>query len=241
MLKSTLLASVVMAIVLPIQAQALSELPAQPVHTFDESAVTGNVGQSDEIKEVLKQLDGFAAQFIQTVVDADDNQIHSAKGSLTFKQPGKFIWQVNEPDEELLISDGQSVWWFNPFVEQVSIYEANHAVTTTPFALLVNDDPAVWDNFAIQTNNNGFVITPLNLNDAQVIRLEIILKGDGTKSIDKLLITSRSRQVSEYQLFDHKKVSPKDTDFVFTIPAGVDIDDQRPTSVQTNANGNVQY
>ncbi|EDM66590.1 hypothetical protein PE36_04133, partial [Moritella sp. PE36] len=26
------------------------------------------------------------------------------------------------PDEQLIVSDGESIWLYNPFVEQVSIY-----------------------------------------------------------------------------------------------------------------------
>lgn len=220
---------------------SVASVPNAIVHTFDSNVQVGTTGQNQELKQVLKQLDGYAAQFDQTVIDADGNQIHSAKGKLTFKQPGKFIWEVTEPEEEILVSDGKSVWWYNPFVEQVSIYEANHAVTTTPFALLVNDDPAVWENFVIQDVNDGFVITPIHLNDAQVIRLEVKLKSRTDKTLDKLLITSRSRQVSEYQLFDQKKLNPSDAQFDFEIPAGVDVDDQRAPQLNSNENGNVQF
>lgn len=213
---------------------------SEVVHTFGQMQSLGTSGVNEELKQVLEQLNGFESDFDQTVIDTDGNIIHSAKGKLVFKQPGKFIWQVTEPEEEILISDGESVWWYNPFVEQVSIYEANHAVTTTPFALLVNNDPSVWENFSIQTLDDGFVITPNDLSDAQVIRLEIKV-SDSKVGIEKMMITSRSRQVSEYVLSNQRKSMPMDDVFSFSIPDGIDVDDQRTAAINTSSNGNVQY
>ena len=201
----------------------------QAVHTFGDGKLLGQTGENKQLKSLLQELDGYQSGFEQIVRDTEGNVIHKAKGSMLFSQPGKFVWEVTEPEEELLISNGKYVWWYNPFVEQVSIYDANSAVTTTPFALLVNDDPNVWKNFRIQTLEQGFVITPVDLDDAQVIQLE--LKTDQSRSkIETILITSRSRQVSEYILFDQTKVSPTKQRFEFEIPIGVDIDDQRQSN-----------
>ncbi len=191
---------------------------------------------SSALQMKLKDYDGYQANFAQKVNDSQGNEIHQAKGKLVFKQPGKFLWQLEEPEEELLLSNGKTVWWFNPFVEQVSIYDVGRAVTQTPFALLVSQDEEIWQQFDITKSAQGFIIKPKDDSQAQVIKLEVHF---GTRHLNKILITSRSRQVSEYTLSEQANFSPDDKMFEFKIPAGIDIDDQRAS--QPTVEGNVSY
>lgn len=36
------------------------------------------------------------------------------------KRPNLFNWHMTSPDESVLVSDGQTLWFYNPFVEQVT-------------------------------------------------------------------------------------------------------------------------
>ena len=206
-------------------------------NTNDTTQAVNKVSAASlELQNKLNVFDGYQANFKQVVTDIEANIIHQADGKLVFKQPGKFIWEVTAPEEELLISNGRYVWWYNPFVEQVSIFDVQQAVTQTPFALLVSKDPSIWKQFSISKENNIYVITPVDLSQAQVIKLTLtIIDND----LEKIVITSRSQQVSEYTLSDQSKFKPQEDMFEFEMPAGIDVDDQR--SQPEVIDGNVSY
>lgn len=206
-------------------------------NTNDTTQAVNKVSAASlELQNKLNVFDGYQANFKQVVTDIEANIIHQADGKLVFKQPGRFIWEVTAPEEELLISNGQYVWWYNPFVEQVSIFDVQQAVTQTPFALLVSKDPSIWKQFSISKENNIYVITPVDLSQAQVIKLTLtIIDND----LEKIVITSRSQQVSEYTLSDQSKFKPQEDMFEFEMPAGIDVDDQR--SKAEVIDGNVSY
>ncbi|MUH71120.1 outer membrane lipoprotein chaperone LolA [Psychrosphaera haliotis] len=206
-------------------------------NTNDTTQAVNKVSAASlELQNKLNVFDGYQANFKQVVTDIEANIIHQADGKLVFKQPGKFIWEVTAPEEELLISNGQYVWWYNPFVEQVSIFDVQQAVTQTPFALLVSKDPSIWKQFSISKENNIYVITPVDLSQAQVIKLTLtIIDND----LEKIVITSRSQQVSEYTLSEQSKFNPQADMFEFEMPAGIDVDDQR--SKAEVIDGNVSY
>lgn len=206
-------------------------------NTNDTTQAVNKVSAASlELQNKLNVFDGYQANFKQVVTDIEANIIHQADGKLVFKQPGKFIWEVTAPEEELLISNGRYVWWYNPFVEQVSIFDVQQAVTQTPFALLVSKDPSIWKQFSISKENNIYVITPVDLSQAQVIKLTLtIIDND----LEKIVITSRSQQVSEYTLSDQSKFKPQEDMFEFEMPAGIDVDDQR--SKAEVIDGNVSY
>lgn len=206
-------------------------------NTNDTTQAVNKVSAASlELQNKLNVFDGYQANFKQVVTDIEANIIHQADGKLVFKQPGKFIWEVTAPEEELLISNGRYVWWYNPFVEQVSIFDVQQAVTQTPFALLVSKDPSIWKQFSISKENNIYVITPVDLSQAQVIKLTLtIIDND----LEKIVITSRSQQVSEYTLSGQSKFNPQADMFEFEMPAGIDVDDQR--SQPEVIDGNVSY
>lgn len=180
-----------------------------------------------ELRKLLRDYNGFKANFSQQVTDSDNNLLHQAKGSLVFKQPSKFKWQVIEPENELLLSDGTTLWWYNPFLEQVSIFDAKDAVATTPFALLVSNNDETWNQFDIEKIESGFRISPKNDDSSQVKSLVVIFDGF---LLTQIAITDRTMQKSVYELSQQEFDTNLKTSFSFDVPSDVEIDDQRQHS-----------
>jgi len=146
-----------------------------------------------------------------------------------FKQPGQFIWEIVAPEQELLMSNGDTLWWFNPFLEQVSIFDAKDAVATTPFALLVSQQDEVWNKFTITKLESGFLVKPKNENNSQVSQLAIYFDDFLLKEI---VITDRTQQTSSYELKKQAFKKKLNVNFNFDIPADIEIDDQRPVKTK---------
>ena len=91
-----------------------------------------------ELRSKLNVYNQFAANFSQTVVDNKGQEIQQATGSMKMSQPNMFRWVTNEPDESVVVSDGQSVWIYNPFVEQVSALDLDSTMTQSPLWLIAN-------------------------------------------------------------------------------------------------------
>lgn len=50
----------------------------------------------------------------------DGETLVNGSGTVAVKRPNLFRWDTQKPDENLLVSDGKTVWYYNPFVEQVT-------------------------------------------------------------------------------------------------------------------------
>ena len=75
-----------------------------------------------ELQAKLAQLQPFSADFTQTVTSAEDKVLLTAQGNMQLQRPNQFRWHTVTPDEQLIVSNGETLWFYNPFVEQVSIY-----------------------------------------------------------------------------------------------------------------------
>lgn len=177
------------------------------------------------LKEKLGLVEGFSAQFKQDVIDTDGNVLQSSTGTLAVKRPNLIHWETQAPDETLVISDGETLWFYNPFVEQVSAYTITNAVSNTPILLLSGLDESAWQEYRVeQQDSDHFSILSLN-EDAQVKKLDLIF---AQKDLKKFTVTDATGQLSHFNLTNIVSApSPLDSLFTFTLPADVDFDDQR--------------
>ncbi|MCV5927410.1 outer membrane lipoprotein chaperone LolA, partial [Escherichia coli] len=82
------------------------------------------------------------------------------EGTVEIARPSLFRWSTTFPDENLLISDGKTLWYYSPFIEQVSIYWQEQATEQTPFVLLTRNRASDWDNYKISQKGNEFTLIP---------------------------------------------------------------------------------
>ncbi len=65
------------------------------------------------ICKVAAKVNSFHASFSQTVTSADGAAGATGEGELWVKRPNLFNWHMTSPDESVLVSDGQTLWFYN--------------------------------------------------------------------------------------------------------------------------------
>ncbi len=181
---------------------------------------------ADTLKDKLAALGSFSAHFSQTVRDADGNLAMEATGTMAVSRPQKLYWHTESPDETLLISSGDTLWLYNPFVEQVTLYSPKDAVGRTPMLLLSSQDPAIWAQFRIEASGNDFTITPVEEEGAYVTALTVRFDGDQVKGLSIQDASGQQNDV-QFSAFQSPMADNPDITFEFTPPQGVLVDDQR--------------
>lgn len=172
----------------------------------------------------LNEVSTLHADFKQSVYAADGAAIQQGEGELWLKRPNLFRWHMIEPDESILVSDGKTLWFFNPFVEQVTATWLKDIGEDTPFMLIARNSNADWNNYTISQKGDLFELTPKNKKDA-LKPFEITVNKNG--KISSFVARELDGQRSVYQL-ENQSMAPVDaSNFTFTPPPGVTLDDQR--------------
>ncbi|WP_341504154.1 outer membrane lipoprotein chaperone LolA [Gallaecimonas sp. GXIMD4217] len=181
---------------------------------------------ADVLKSRLAALGSFSADFSQRVTDADGNLAMEASGTMAVSRPQKLYWHTQSPDETLLISSGDTLWLYNPFVEQVTLYSPRDAVGRTPMLLLSSQDEAIWAQFRIESRGDDFTIRPMEEEGAYVTALTVRFDGE---RVEGLTIQDASGQRNEvrFEGFQSPMADNPAIRFEFTPPQGVLVDDQR--------------
>jgi outer membrane lipoprotein carrier protein len=176
---------------------------------------------------LLSQAQTLTARFSQLTLDGSGTQLQETAGELSLKRPGLFRWHTDAPAEQMLVSNGQKVWLYDPDLNQVTIQVLDQRLTHTPALLLSGDVSKISENFTVTHKEGGSVV-------------DFILKPKAKDSLfDNLRLSFRNGVINDMQLIDSvgqrtnilflgvKMNEPLDaSQFSFQVPAGADVIEQ---------------
>jgi outer membrane lipoprotein carrier protein len=187
------------------------------------SAIAQNAEQT--LQRKLAAIKTFSANFDQQVFDAQHNILQQGKGELMIKQPALFRFETTEPEPNLFIGDGQSLWFYNEVLEQLTIYDAASEVNRTPFVLLTSTKPELWAQYDVSQQGEQFVIRSKDV-DSPVKQLTLSFSAG---ALSNMTVLDINQQRSEFNFnLVQLNIALEDSLFRFEPPAHTDIDDQRP-------------
>ena len=178
----------------------------------------------DVLNQRLTMNKGFSASFTQQVISPDGDTLMEGKGSVEIARPNMFRWSTTSPDENLLVSNGQSLWYYTPSLQQVTIYDQQKATSQTPFVLLTRNNPNDWDNYDVSQKGDVFTLKATTESANQSVYHIDINKQGVVKDFN---VTEQDGQKSLFAFHNVELVTPKLSEFKFTVPQGVDVDDKR--------------
>ncbi len=185
-----------------------------------ETVVAGVQARFDEMTDLR-------ADVVQEVYLASLERTVTAKGTVTFKRPGKMRWKLSGDEPQIIVADGETVWFYQPEDEQVlkapldSVFRSSTPVSfLTGVGRIAEDfDAAVGSS---STSAIELVLSPKRDN-GDVGRLELVVAPDSFEiaearvtdpvgNVTKLIFTNRRRNTGV-----------KDDEFEFEVPSGVDV------------------
>ncbi|MEW6991553.1 outer membrane lipoprotein chaperone LolA [Colwelliaceae bacterium 6441] len=194
------------------------------IQTNDEQTVSF---AKQTLMDRLFGFEQFSAAFTQQVIDEEKNIIQEGQGNLAVKKPNLVYWQTTSPEETLIVSDGATLWFYDPFIEQASAYQVNASVADTPILLLTSTDPTLWRKYSVsQSGGDSFLIHSNDANSrVQTLELQFL---SGSSTLKQFSLLDSTGQLSLIQLSNVDSTSEIEPSlFQFILPEGSDLDDQR--------------
>lgn len=231
MLKKTTL-SIIISATLTFTSMSISAETTTIKVASNNLVVNADVNNDKAVKQSLKKMlaevDHFSATFEQKVLDEEGNELQQASGTIKVSKPNLVYWHTEQPNESLIVSDGATLWFFDPFIEQASAYGVNQSVANTPILLLSSDNDELWQHYqVIKMNENHYLINSKDEN-SKVKTLALYFNEKIANQLIGFDIIDSTGQISKIVLTDiDSKSSIDKSSFNFTLPAGADLDDQR--------------
>ena len=167
---------------LPVVASAAPTTAADPLAAF-----VAQVQSAQGHFEQTRELEG--APLAGTQVN----------GRFAFERPGKFRWMMEQPFEQLIVSDGRALYQYDLDLAQVIVRDADAALGASPAAILFgtgelgeafelstqpDDEGLNWVRATPRTPDAGFVHADLGFRDNVPVRLRLLDAFGQTSRID---------------------------------------------------------
>ena len=104
--------------------------------------------------------------------------VQQGSGKLQIKRPNLFRMDTKSPQETQIIADGKTLWYYDPFVQQVTAQWVKDAVNNTPFVLLTSNDKSHWNQYSVTQNADTFVLKPKAKN-SNIKQFDIRVDANG--------------------------------------------------------------
>lgn len=187
------------------------------------SSVSSMVWAEDNaLLSILQQTQTLSAAFEQTVTDNNNRVVQTDKGIIKVRSPHQLRWQANEPFQQLIVTDGTTLWRFDPDLEQVIISGFNPELEQIPALLFSGTEDEIQKNWNITAQDHQqWQLTPKK-DDSLFESLTLTL--DDNHNPKTLSIVDRLGQTTTIHFSDVIKNTDIPIDvFTFVAPEGIDV------------------
>ena len=177
------------------------------------------------LAQVLQGYERFSANFEQVTRSDQSHAAEVSKGSMKVARPGQFRWETQSPFPQLIVSDGEYIWIYDPDLEQATRKPVDPKQTNGA-ALILNGNVA-------QLSEKFEITLPINEEGEQLFEL---LPKDDQSSFQRIRLFFSGGVMSELMLQDVLgqqttillrdsviNESMDDALFQFTPPEGTDV------------------
>ena len=183
-----------------------------------------NPSGSGSLESFLETTRTLRAEFQQELWNSEGQLIERAAGMLWIKRPNQFLWNYQEPFEQLVVADGMNLWIYDVELGQVTVSPLDELISATP-AMLLSGDQVVRDGFEVTEN--------FTTNGINWVRLMPKLEGTDFNTVfvgfregvlARLELLDGLDQVTEIQ-FEEVELNPMvlDSTFNFIPPEDADV------------------
>lgn len=190
---------------------------------FLASAVQAADGKA-RLDAFFKGLKTMRAEFVQTLVDAEQRVKEESEGVLLLSRPGRFRLDYSKPYSQLYVADGAKVWMYDKDLEQVTVRPQAEALGSTPAMLLTGSEP-LERSFTLEELGDHEGYTWIDLKprekDATFAYIRLAMEGEVIRAMEMVDNFGQMTRLFFHTVSRNPKVEA--SAFRFTPPPGVDV------------------
>ncbi len=174
-----------------------------------------------------KAVGSLKASFVQYSKILGMTEDIRSGGEIIFKKPGKMDWNYKEPDAQRFISDGETVWFHEPRVNQVTVGQLTKSFSSdvpVSFLLGLGDLSSSFDLISTCKTAAGYLFELKPKSETSSFKLFSLLVSDKDFMPHGAKILDQGDTLTQF-VFQEVNVSDQvdDSHFYYKVPKGVDI------------------
>jgi outer membrane lipoprotein carrier protein len=108
---------------------------AVPV-AFAAREASADEGAIEQLRRFAAEARSARGEFTQRTLRGPGQSAQTASGRFAFSRPGRFRWEVLKPFEQLMVADGERVYFYDRDLAQVTVRKLANSLGASPAAIL---------------------------------------------------------------------------------------------------------
>ena len=125
-----------------------------------------NADAMSELLAILAPVKGISADFTQDTLSLKNVVLQHNEGVLKAQEPNRFYWKTAEPYPQEIVTDGKTLWVYDPDLSQVTIKPFEENYSKTPAMLFAGNAAVISEQFTVEK-----IAVEKNAKAAQSFRL----------------------------------------------------------------------
>ena len=192
-------------------------------YTIADAVNPHSAAATQALMELLQPLHNLQGNFTQRQVSTNGEVLADTVGSFSLQRPNRLRWETAEPFPQLLVSDGATLWLFDPDLQQVTVSDVTQQLDQTPAVIFAGDVSAIEENYFVSraaAESQSFTLVPRE-EGSQFRKLEL---GFANDELASMTVLDGFGQTTTFRFTGLKTNQPLDKSlFRFSPPPGVDI------------------
>lgn len=177
-----------------------------------------------QLDDLLQGINTMSAQVVQLIVESDGGVLEESEIQMHLKKPDGFYWETIDPFPELIVTNGELLWNYQPDLEQVVVENWDTNDSELAAQLLNGRTENLADEYTIElvadTENADFELVPIALDSVyEQITISFI-----ASNLDMIHLDNKNGEQTVWQFRNiEKNHALADSLFEFEPPVGIDV------------------
>lgn len=190
--------------------------------------VIAQFGAADRLDVLLADVDTLSAQVLQLIVESDGGVLEESDIQMYLKRPNGFYWETVLPFPELVVTDGETLWNYQPDLEQVVIEDWDSSRSELAAQLLSGETERLKREYRIERqlsddrDYDEFTLLPLAADSVY----DTITITFQQRTLEAIHLSHKNGQQTVWQFSQVERNQGLDDElFMFRPPEGIEIVD----------------
>lgn len=178
------------------------------------------------LDDLLGGIDTLAADVIQLIVESDGGILEESEIQMYLKKPDGFYWETLSPFPELIVTDGRTLWNYQPDLDQVVVEDWDSSRSELAAQLLAGQTDNLAEEYLIEaviepdSEHQEFELTPLDEGSVyRLISINFLLSD-----LESIYLDSKNGQQTVWRFENvERNQEIADSVFIFEAPDNIEI------------------
>jgi len=195
----------------------------QPLSPEEQQQVLSRIRQKFRRPELLQ------GHFTQTTTFADSTDTQVASGRIWLQGPDKMRWEYAEPEKQILVTDGRTIWYYTPDLNQVMTGSVKEMKEARIIVNLLSRLDSKVEGYDLKTARTGrrLVLSLVPRKGAEAPpfeKLEVYFSEPGLQLTETRLVDLFANRIAITYRWDGPPGKPRPKAFfMFVPPKGCDV------------------